>query len=257
MTTFARLELLSRTLETSLTALSRRPDVALEIKYYRDNIESVKSIDDFLKNDRLFNFAMKAFGLGEFSYAKAFMRKVLTEGIDSQNAFANGLSDDRYKEFAEAFNFKRYAEVTTIFDRTRQGTVDRYVRQSLEEEEGSSNENIRLALYFQRKAATIDGPFDILADKALTQFVYRSLGLPGTTSSIDIDRQADLLRERLDFDKIKTPEEISRMMTRFAAISDMETPTFSASASLLLAGSSAANGIGVDLMLAMQNTRRR
>ena len=67
------------------------------------------------------------------TYAKAFMRKVLNEGVDSSDAFANQLADSRYRDFADTFNFKRYGETTTIFDRTRQGTVDKYVRQMLEE----------------------------------------------------------------------------------------------------------------------------
>ena len=33
-------------------------------------------------NTRVFNYAMNAFGLGDMAYAKAFMRKVLTEGVD-------------------------------------------------------------------------------------------------------------------------------------------------------------------------------
>lgn len=257
MTTLARLELISRSLDTSLTTHAKRPAVALEIKYYKENIEQVKSIDDFLKDDRLFRFAMKAFGLGDFAYAKAFMRKVLTEGIDSPSAFANVLTDSRYRELADAFNFKRYGETTTIFDKTRQGTVDRYVRQSLEEDEGASNDNVRLALYFQRNADSIHGPFDILADKALTQFVFRALGLPATTSALDIDRQSELLSSRLNFDDLKSPDGISRLVTRFAAISDISSPVSTAASPLLLLGSSSTTGIGIDLMLALQNTRRR
>ena len=36
----------------------------------------MKSIDDFMKDTRLYNYAMKAFGLDDMAYAKAFMRKV-------------------------------------------------------------------------------------------------------------------------------------------------------------------------------------
>ena len=77
--------------------------------YYLANIRSVKSIDDFIGNDRIFKYAMKAFGLEDMDYAKAFMRKVLTEGIDNPNSFANSLTDTRYREFAETFNFARYS----------------------------------------------------------------------------------------------------------------------------------------------------
>ena len=97
----------------------------------------MKSIDDFLGDDRLFKYAMKAFGLEDMAYAKAFMRKVLSEGIDKQRQLRQQAGDHRYQEFVEAFNFVRYETTTTIFERTRQGTVDRYVRQTLEEDAGS------------------------------------------------------------------------------------------------------------------------
>ena len=35
--------------------------------YYLAKIGEVKSVDDFLKNDRLFRFAMKAAGLGDMA----------------------------------------------------------------------------------------------------------------------------------------------------------------------------------------------
>ena len=48
---------------------------ARDSKYYLDNIGKVKSIDDFIKNKRLFSFAMKAFGLQDMTYATGFMKK--------------------------------------------------------------------------------------------------------------------------------------------------------------------------------------
>ena len=91
------------------------------------------------------------------TYAKAFMRKVLTEGIDKRDSFANRLADTRYREFVETFNFARYGDDhDRSSTRTRQGTVDRYVRQTLEEDAGAQNEGVRLALYFERKAPSID-----------------------------------------------------------------------------------------------------
>ena len=254
MTTLARLGVITRSLDTSLTSLARRPDIAVEVKFYRERIETIKSVDDFLGNDRVFRFAMKAFGLGDFSYAKAFMRRVLNEGTDAPRAFANQLTDGRYREFAETFNFQRYGETATIFDRTRQGTIDRYLRQSLEEEEGARNESVRLGLYFERKAGGIDGPFDILSDKALTQFIYTALGLPAATSAMNIDRQADLLSSRLDFTQLKSPESVTRLLVRFAALADSKSTAPSTAGQLLLPGAASA-GIGVDLLLAVQRSR--
>ncbi|QRE76673.1 DUF1217 domain-containing protein [Methylobacterium aquaticum] len=97
--------LLSRNLATSLQRKGQDPIVARETAYYQANIGKVKSVDDFMADKRLYNYAMKAFGLEDMGYAKAFMRKVLTEGTSSATAFANRLADDRYVAFAKAYDF--------------------------------------------------------------------------------------------------------------------------------------------------------
>ena len=74
--------------------------------YYREHIDQVKTVDDFLKDPRLYGYAMKAYGLEDMTYAKAFMKKVLLSDLSDDKSFANKLSDGRYREFAAAFNFK-------------------------------------------------------------------------------------------------------------------------------------------------------
>lgn len=89
-------------LQTSITRLSQQPQVQRDVDYYRSKIGSVKSIDDFMKDQRLFTFAMKAHGLDDMVYAKAFIRKALTEGIDNPKAFSLKLSDTRFRDFCVA-----------------------------------------------------------------------------------------------------------------------------------------------------------
>ena len=69
--TVARFQQISRNIERTIGNLAQRPDVRRESDYYLANIRSVKSADDLLKNDRLYNFAMTAFGLKDMIYGKA------------------------------------------------------------------------------------------------------------------------------------------------------------------------------------------
>ena len=80
--------------------------MARNAAYYKENIGKVKTVDDFLKNDRLYQYAMKAYGLEDMVYAKAFMKKVLESDLSDANSFANKLTDKRYRDFAAAFSFK-------------------------------------------------------------------------------------------------------------------------------------------------------
>lgn len=255
LTTLASYRFISANIERSLSNVAAQPMVERETEYYLANIENVKTIDDFLSDDRLFNYAMKAWGLEDMNYAKAFMRKVLTEGIDEDRAFANTLSDSRYKEFAEAFNFNRYGATTTIFDRTRQGTVDLYLRQTVETNAGEENEGVRLALYFERNADKIEKPLDILADKALLQVVKTALSLPDQLSLLDLDRQVEIISEKIDIEDFQDPEKLDKFLTRFAAIWEIDNPTNTQLAPNLLIGQPLEAGFSVDLLTSLQSLK--
>src|SRR5215813_7232254 len=105
LSTIADYQRISKDMTRSLSLTAKKPDVSRETDYFLANIGKVKSIDDFLKDYRLYSYAMKAYGLSDMVYAKAFIRKVLTEGVATKDTFANKLTDTRYREFAAAFNF--------------------------------------------------------------------------------------------------------------------------------------------------------
>jgi hypothetical protein len=215
--TVARYQQITRNIDRTLGALSLRPEVKRESDYYLANIRSVKSAEEFLRNDRLYNFAMTAFGLKDMIYAKAFMRKVLTEGVEGPKSFALQLSDPRFREFAEAFNFVRFGGTTTAFDRTQQGTVDRYLRIQLETDAGRGDEGVRMALYFQRKAPEVGSVFGLMGDPALYKVIQTVLGLPPSYSNTNIDTQAAFIGSRINIEDFKSPEKLEAFITRFTA----------------------------------------
>jgi hypothetical protein len=248
-------QLIAGDIDRSLDRTAKEPVVSRESAYYLAHIGEVKSIDDFLGNDRLFKYAMKAFGLQDMDYAKAFMRKVLTEGVDDDDSFANKLSDKRYQDFATTFNFARYGDATTAFDRTQQGTVDNYVRQTLEQEAGDQNQGVRLALYFQRKAPDLKTFYEILADPALLQVVQTALGIPAATSLMDIDRQADMLSDRLDLEDFKDPAKLEKFLTRFTSMWELANPSTAATSPSILISQPLEAGIGADLLMSLQGLK--
>ncbi len=215
--TVASYQQISRTIDRSLSTISQRPDVKREADYFLANIRNIKSVDDFMKDDRIYRFAMTAFGLKDMIYGKAFIRKVLSEGLDGSKSFALQLADTRFRDFAEAFNFARYGATATAFDRAQQGTVDRYVRIQLETEAGQTDEGLRLALYFERKAPDITSIFGLMGDQALYKVLRTALGLPSAYSNTDIDKQAAFIGSRIDINDLKDPEKLKKFIVRFAA----------------------------------------
>lgn len=255
LTTSLAFRLISTDMERSLSRTADKPLVERSSAQYLENIGEVRSIDDFMANDKVYRFAMKAFGLEDMAYAKGFIRKVLQEGVDASSALANRLSDPRYRELAETFDFSRHGSATTSFSRTQQGTVDRYIRQTMEEDVGQQNEGVRLALYFQRKASGIDSAFDILADPALLKVVHTATGLSPATSAADIDKQAAMIGARLDINDLQDPEKLGSFLQRFTSMWEIQNGPAAAAVPTIFAGQPLAFGISGDLLASMQNLR--
>ncbi|AZO13152.1 DUF1217 domain-containing protein [Mesorhizobium sp. M3A.F.Ca.ET.174.01.1.1] len=256
MNTYTSYQLIAKDIPKAIDQVESQPAVKRETEYYLANIGNAKTIDDFVGNTRLFNYAMKAFGLEDMAYAKAFMVKALKEGVSDEDSFANKLTDKRYAEFVKAFNFAAHGETATIYTSAQQGTVDKYMRQTLEENAGETNQGVRLALYFQRKAPTITNWYDVLADTALSSVVRTALGLPDSFASADIDKQAQLFEQKLDIADFKDTDKLSKFLTRFTSLWEINNPTSTAQTSVgVLFAQPTTVGISTDLMMAMQKLK--
>jgi hypothetical protein len=125
----------------------------------------------------------------------------------------------------------------------------------MEEDAGDQNEGVRLALYFERKAESITSAYGILADKALLKVVETAVGLPATISLLDLDRQAELINERLDIEDLKDPKKLKELLTQFAAMWEIDNPTTAQVTPALLIGQPTEASIGTDLLSSLQNLK--
>ena len=253
LSTLSSYQLAVRDLPRSLEVVQSDAVVQRETDYYLENIVNVKSIEELVDDDRLFRYVMKAHGLEEMNYAKALVTKVFEEGRDEDDAFVNRMADGRYRELAETLDFKRYGTATTSFDRAQQGVVDKYLRQQLEENAGATNEGVRLALYFERKAPTLTITEEILADQALSAVVRQTLQIPQETAFLDIDKQVEMIEEQLDISKFSDPEELSDFIEQFVAIYDATNGQPNPSLELFNQGT--AYGVSTNLLLTIQSLR--
>src|SRR5690606_36763764 len=246
-----------RDMERSISRIEAQLMVARETEYYLANIGKVSSIEEFVADDRLFRYAMKAHGLEDMAYAKAFMVKALEGGIDDPDSFANNLTDKRYREFVETFTFARYGEQATGVYGPTTGTVQKYLRQALEEDAGAQNEGVRLALYFQRKAGSLKSFYEVLADPALSQVVRTTLGFPDLLAQADIDKQVAMFEERLDLEDFRDEAKLDEFLKRFTTMWELKNPTFNQRNSIAaLVSPPAEFGISTDILLTIAQLRK-
>lgn len=225
--------------------------------YFRDNIGKVESIDDLLGDPALLDYAMRAFRIEGLELDRAQLTKILEGGVSDPDSPANKHRDANVAKFAAAFDFAALGEKTTSYVKARDETVPGYMRQTLEENAGSDNEGVRLALYFQRKAPGITSFYQVLADPALAQVVRTALGFPDSFAQADIDRQVATMKKRLDIEDFSDPKKLEKFLSRFSAMWDVSTnATATTSPALTLLSSSASLGISGDTLMAIATLKR-
>lgn len=231
-----------------------KPENATQTKYFQANIGKIKSADDLIKNPRLFNYAMTAFGLGDMIYAKGLMKRVLHEGVDSKTDLANKLPNQNILEFAKAFDFAAKGATTTSSNALVANVVSRYTENMLEADQGKTNPGVQLALYFQQKAPKLTSVYGLLADKNLLTVVQTALDISPRTSAQSVDTQYRMLNKMVKIADFKDPKKLQAFISRFAAMYDYKNGGDGSASS----GADGSLGIGQDLLaqLASQRSRR-
>ena len=243
----------------SMTA--KAPDVAIQTKYFEANIGKATSAEELVDNQRLFAYAMKAFGLGDRIYAKGLMKQVLKQGVGSATTLAYKLNDPNILAFAKAFDFAKNGAQTTSSSTLVKSVTDQYTRNALETDQSTQNGGVGLALYFQRKAPAITSVYGLLADKKLLKVVQTALDISPMTAVMPIDRQAAMLSKKIKFADFQDATKLQSFIARFAAQYDYKYGASSATGSVysnaILLGASQDMGgaIGGSLLQAMQAYR--
>ncbi len=248
------LEAITKYTSASVADKSSAANVKTETDYYQNTVKNVSTLPDLFKNQRLVDFLVKAYGVPKNLSDSASLQKILTSDLTDPNSFVNQQGNDSLKELAAAFNFNTSGGVTAEATDKAQATKDvplteaLYVRESLEENVGQDSEGARLALYFQRKAAQIKSPYDILADKALLQVVQTAVGLPADSGHADITVQADMISSKINLADFKDPALLDKFLVRFSALYDLQSTPQAVSDVASLFGGAASGSSGGGLI---------
>lgn len=174
-TTYA---LYNRNMESSLKRVANDPIISRDAKYYADNIGKVKSLDAFLKDYKLYSYAMKAHGLEEMTYATAFMKKVLESNLKDPNSFVNKLKDTRYRDFAAAFDFGTIKTEKTVQTKSQQ---DRLVTAYHDTDKQRNEEQKEETRYYNIVIDKVGQVDDIFKNTRLRNYVFKSFGIDPQT----------------------------------------------------------------------------
>lgn len=232
------LNIVDATRDSQLNLIRNTAQHERAIEHFLTNIKDVESVDQLMEDQQLYSFVMRAFDLEDQIFGKAMIKQVLESNIEESDALVNRLTDPRFREMYQELGFGTNGEgnLNTILTNWQNRMVDRYVERQFINFQDEQNPTVGIALDFRSKASGIDTAFDILNDSNMTSFFQTALGLPTSMSGLDIDKQAALIKSKIDLETLNDPEVVEKMIRKYVAISDA------------LSGSAATNNAAVQLL---------
>lgn len=227
-----------------------------ESEYYQKQIGGIRTVDELLADRRVVDVVLVAYGFNPDDVTDDFLKQAFASDLTDDKSFVNEQDDPKWAELVASFNFDSDGNLTrdTVGTVQQRGsalaTINDYVRQTLEENEGESNEAVRLALYFERMAPTITDAYELIADDALAEVFRVTFGLSDEFSSMNVDMQAKVINKNIDFADMQDPAEVKKFVQRFMAMYDAENGDYSSGALSVLTGSGS-TGISGDLLLSI------
>jgi len=232
-----------------------------EIEYFEKKMESISTVDELLSDSRLVNFLLESQEIDPKSVTKDELQQMFASDLDDPKSYVNQLDNKSFAKIVASFNFDTEGNLTsdTLGTVQQRGdvfqTVSNYYRQTLEEEQGDTNEGVRLALYFERKASSITSAYDILGDSALLNFFKTAYNLSTYFSSQELEKQAATVEKFVELDKLSDPDYVQKVIQRFTALYDSQNGATDSAALSILQGSS--SSISPDTLLAVAQLSAR
>lgn len=258
-------KLLEKSQTRQQATFERSPALQRNIEYFEKNIAKAKTAEDLVKDRRLLTVALGAFGLGDEIDKKAYIQKALQSDTADSRSFARRIADARYLEFAKAFGYGDLTKGTNVeLDTFKKDIVQRYKDLEFERAVGQADGDVRLALNFKREISKIASGEDVdkigvlqaLGQRPVREVLTTALGLPSSTSQLDIDRQKQLIEQRLDktygdasLAVFKDERTVDDAIRRFFAIKQTQSSTSSQSIGYSLLSNRGSGGGGVNLLL--------
>lgn len=232
---------LQRTYESQMDAFKRTPEKQSDAAYFRANIGTISSAAELVGDRRLLTVALGAFGLDDDLSNRAFVQRILEDGVSSPDALANRLTDSRYKAFSGAFGFGAGSIAMTKDPSAMASVVDAYWQKSFQSAIGEQDNDARIALYAKDVLPRIasDGSgsdtaqwFSAMGDPPLRQLFEMAFALPSSFSQIDLDRQLEVFKSKMraltgsaEFRQFTNPESSGTLITRFLAMAQIQNST--------------------------------
>lgn len=251
-----------KTADKQFETFQKSPEIVRNMEYFRENIAEATTAEKLVNDRKLLTVALEAYGLGDEINKKAFIKKILVEGTEFSDSFANKMSDSRWRQFANDFGYGNFTGARVGIESFREQVANNYLERAFEGAVGEVDTDMRLAMNFRREIAAIAngqnveeaGWFQIMGQEPLRIVMEAAFGLPSSIGQADIDKQKELFEKKAEQyfggsspAVFKDPVKVEQALRRFFLQTEIQNgPSASTpgmAALTVLGGGSASGGL--------------
>ncbi|WP_114394018.1 DUF1217 domain-containing protein [Oleisolibacter albus] len=187
--------------------------VQKDLTDFQTRMAKITTPEELLKDRKALEFVLSSYQLDSESWKTGLLKKLMTEDPNDSKSMAARLADPRFAQFAKDFSNwttqpSKNAELMTK-------VMNNAMTVRFEREQGDGNPGLQEALYFLRNIKSVETVPQLMADKALLYVTRIGLGMPDSYTQLPFDSQLKLMKERVDLDKLKDPDEQQKFVKRF------------------------------------------
>ena len=264
-------QFLQSTYSRQLDSFSSSAQISNDRAYLTEKLSQPMSVEDFLDDRRLLRISLTANDLAGEEWKRGFIDKVLTEVQDPESTFLVRLNSAQYSRFAQTFA-PSDGRISLSPD-TVARLADQYETAAFQLAVGEVDNNMRLSLNYQSQIVELAGTggtddaiaFRILGSVPVRTVLESALNLPSEMRSLPIERQADMLQERLastfgvrDLADLTSLDKIDDVLERFHTMESVRqgpSATAPGATALALLGGSFGFGAGASQNLLLSLLR--
>jgi len=212
------------------------PQTKQNLAAFNSQAPGITSPQQLLKNYRVLNVVLGAFGLSSLAGQTAVVKDLMTQSPTSPTSLAVKSGNPAWQSFAKTFSNWTPAPFSSAG--TMSAISKNYMTAQFETSEQSQTPGLGNALYFTRTMTSQTTLPQIMSDPKLLNVVETVAGFnPTQFGALDYNQQVRLLKPRVDLKDFSTPDGIRRYAQQYlATLQIAPQPTTTPASTLSLFG---------------------
>ncbi len=217
-----------------------------------EGLKKIESVDDFIKDRRLFETVLTAYGLEDEINKVGLIKRILTDDQADPKALVNVIADDRYRELAVDLQLGTGVAIAKA-DSTIKKIEDRFIEVGVQKDLNKIAPGIRQAIVFKETAekGSIKNTFDLIANPVAKEVVFGAMGLPDSLNAANADALAKTFETRVDVERLSDPKYLDTLIKQYLVSADLENSEAQVSSSSIVSlfGFGAPRGVSLSVDL--------